>query len=925
MNCLKNTLLGKATFIICSLSLALSLFACQLFKSDQEKAKETFNQALESISANKTEEAFIHLKNVVKLQNDFPKAHYRLGTLYAKKGQPRMAVRELRTALSQKPDFPAASRYLALLLYRNGIYKQAIPHFKKLVSSTTPNIEDFLALSDSLFKTGKYELASSTLQRGLSVFPDNLDLKMLLARALFADKEQKKAIGLLKTVISDNPDKMAPRLLLIDYYEQEGLKSEAEKTLLDLRQDFPDQGVPYVVSARYALKRKDIDQAKSYLDQGIKRGLNNPEIYRLLGLIAHYRKNTSEAAKWFKRSVTAAPDNQRYYMLLADYYIFLKKFDKAEMIYEKMINKWPNLKPVKTQLAKLLLTERKNAQAKKHINELLEQDPDFAFGHVLKGLLQRKQGNKTEAKQAFLKARELAPDKSEGHFYYGLSLLEDKQYKLSLSEILTALDKNPDSVQIRLALAFLYFRTDKLQQSLQELETLLNKSPKDPKALNIKAAVLREMGRFSQAEEVYRLLLQETEESREEIRYQIAETLTLQEKYKQALAIYRDLLENDWEPKSVILRIAGLYLDQEDYSQGIRFIDNQLRDPVIKKSDLYFLKAVIALEGNKYKLSKDILKMLQQQNPDSIPVGYLLAKVYFQDKQLDQAIKVTKKVLALEPDHLEISKFLARIYIEKAEWTKAIGVYEDILKKHPDNGSAINDLAYLYAQQDQNLDKAYELAKKAKTLMPDNPEVKDTLGWISFKKGALGMAASSLGSAVQEKPEQPVFRYHLGNILYEQQDFAQAKKELQKSIELGLNRHQQQRAKSLLQEIRLEEDFKGDIHQALERGEYDMALEKAKKAQELRSDNSEIIFYLGRAYLGKESMLMAQRYFREAVELSPENSHYRYYFGQALFQDGQEDEAKVQLQRSLEMGLNSEYVPKAREMLAQIEKNKNHN
>ncbi len=920
MMCLKNKMLGNAAFITCTSVLALSLVACQLFKSDQEKAQEAFNKGLKAISANKTDEAFIHFRNAVQLQPDFPKSHYRLGILYVKKGQPRMAVRELQTALDQEPDFPAATRYLALLLYRNGAYDQAIPHLEKLVSSTTPNVEDFLALADSLFKTEKYEQASSVLQKALSVFPDNMDLKMLMARSLFANNDKPEAIELLKTVISDHPDKMTPRLVLINYHEQKGQEAQAEKALQDLRQDFPEQAVSYVVSARHALKRKDLDQAKNYLDQGLNNGVTDSEIYRLLGLIAHYKKHSSEAIKWLKKAVSVDSDNRKNYMLLADYYIFLKEFAKAREIYEQMIDRWPKLKPVKTQLAKLLLAERKDAQAKRHINELLEQDPDFAYGHVLKGLLEQKKGNKTEARQAFLRARELAPDKSEGHFFYGLSLLEDKQYKLSLSEILAALEKNPDSVQIRLALAFLYFRTDKLQQALQELETVLSKSSKDPKALSMKAAVLKEMGRFNKAEDVYRLLLQEKGVSKEAVRFQIAETLTLQEKYSKAMAIYRDLLEKGWQSRSVIIKIVGLYLDQKEYDQGIEFIDRQLRDPVIKRSDLYFLKAFVALEGKKYRLSKETLKMLHQEDPDSVPVLFLLGKIYFQDNQLGQAVNATEQALSIQPGHLGASRFLARIYIKQKKWDKAIGVYEGILDKHPDNGSAINDLAYLYAKEDKNLDKAYELAQRAKTIMPDNPEVNDTLGWIAFKKGALGMAASSLCSAVKEKPDQPVFRYHLGNILFERQAFDQARQELQKSIELGLDSQNQKKAHSLLEKIQLQTDFKQEILRALDQGKFDMALKKAKKAKELRPDDSEIIFYLGRTYFEKGSTLMALRYLREAVELSPETSRYHYYFGQALLHDGQEDEAKVQLQRSLETGLDKEYVPKAQELLAKIEK-----
>ena len=78
---------------------------------------------------------------------------------------------------------------------------------------------------------------------------------------------------------------------------------------------------------------------------------------------------------------------------------------------------------------------------------------------------------------------------------------------------------------------------------------------------------------------------------------------------------------------------------------------------------------------------------------------------------------------------------------------------------------AKNNLAYLYAEQGDHLDRALDLAQDAKSLMPDNPSVSDTLGWVLFKRGVPSAAISYLKEAETRTAEADaslgVIRYHL--------------------------------------------------------------------------------------------------------------------------------------------------------------------
>jgi tetratricopeptide (TPR) repeat protein len=84
----------------------------------------------------------------------------------------------------------------------------------------------------------------------------------------------------------------------------------------------------------------------------------------------------------------------------------------------------------------------------------------------------------------------------------------------------------------------------------------------------------------------------------------------------------------------------------------------------------------------------------------------------------------------------------------------------------PDSVLALNNLAYLYVEHLNQLDRAYELAEKAHTLKPDEAEIADTLGWILYKRGDYEQALALLQESANKLPENPEVQFHLGMTSY---------------------------------------------------------------------------------------------------------------------------------------------------------------
>ncbi len=109
---------------------------------------------------------------------------------------------------------------------------------------------------------------------------------------------------------------------------------------------------------------------------------------------------------------------------------------------------------------------------------------------------------------------------------------------------------------------------------------------------------------------------------------------------------------------------------------------------------------------------------------------------------------------------------LALLYERTNDFAKARDAYERLISIDPNFISALNNLAYLYADRLNDLDKAYGLARKARQLQRDDPAVADTFGWVLSKRGEYQLALPILQESAAKLPDSPEVQFHLGMTAY---------------------------------------------------------------------------------------------------------------------------------------------------------------
>jgi uncharacterized protein HemY len=124
------------------------------------------------------------------------------------------------------------------------------------------------------------------------------------------------------------------------------------------------------------------------------------------------------------------------------------------------------------------------------------------------------------------------------------------------------------------------------------------------------------------------------------------------------------------------------------------------------------------------------------------------------------------------------------------------------LQRFPDFAPAQKHLAALYLEEPATLDKAYDLAVKARKALPDDPELARTLGEINFQKKEYGRALQLLQESARATPLDAKGSYYLGASQLQLNQKPQATEALERALAAGLQEPFASEAKRLLAEAK---------------------------------------------------------------------------------------------------------------------------
>ena len=204
-------------------------------------------------------------------------------------------------------------------------------------------------------------------------------------------------------------------------------------------------------------------------------------------------------------------------------------------------------------------------------------------------------------------------------------------------------------------------------------------------------------------------------------------------------------------------------------------------------SHVHYLLALIYSSQKKYDLAtveyETVLKASSKNNPDNVEIHTYLAQLYYSLHRYPQAVEQFTYILQLAPRNVSVCYLLGSTYLELNQREKAKEAFRKVLALEPDHQEALNSLAYMYAQEETQLDEALKMVHRALDLDPSNGAYYDTLGWVLFKQGMKAESLMALEKA-QDYLEDTVIYDHMGDVYKALDEPALARKFWLKSLAL---------------------------------------------------------------------------------------------------------------------------------------------
>lgn len=246
-------------------------------------------------------------------------------------------------------------------------------------------------------------------------------------------------------------------------------------------------------------------------------------------------------------------------------------------------------------------------------------------------------------------------------------------------------------------------------------------------------------------------------------------------------------VESDSERAKIYFRVGSLY-------QAANF-DEEAEDWFRKLVEItpsgYVLVAQSLLKQGKSTEAVDFCIQAGQKLPPSA-VATVLAQILSSDK-VDPAVDRKAQPLiaaALDEDRGNVDLLMSAAVqrVTRDDLDEAVKLFKRVIELQPRHTLALNNLATIYAEQPAHLSEAQDYVERAMAVAGRNPALLDTLGTILLRAGKFGEAVSALEESVAGSASDPRYYFHLAAAYEGAGQPEKAKAALSTATQMGLDR-----------------------------------------------------------------------------------------------------------------------------------------
>ncbi len=653
-----------------------------------------------------------------------------------------------------------------------------------------------LGEADNYFKAGNYDKAKVTYLNVIRVDPQNALAFERIGTMWQEDSAPLRAAAFLAKTSELDPKNVENRTRLARCYLAIGRFSDGAKEASKVLDQNPDNGDALIILTEAARKKEDIEAAEEQLQKFPKK--NDVSFYLASANLFFNKGDPGAAGNSLGQALAVDPKSSQAHLALGNLHLVQRDFKRAgeelkkaadlapvrsierlkyaalksaagdteevRRIATEMTKQAPDYLPGWTLLAELAFKAKKYDEALSLLENVSSRDPEYVDGRRLQGNVLLAKGDTKKAVEVLERLDQTTPDAPLIKYELARAYLQNNnmnQAALALDQVVSI---NPNYDDAGLLLGQINLATGHGDKVIEPMTRLLKRRPDLSNAALVLAAAYSSLDRFDDAAAV---LHNQAESMPNDPQLQIALGLTLcqthrNDEARQAFEKAAQLSPNDLFP---IDQLIDLDLFDKHFDAARQTIRSQFqKDPNLPAGHFWEGK-VLAAEG-KWDAAEAELQKTLQFDPNFSSAYDVLAQIYVATNKLPQAVTQLQGLLSKDPKNTSALMTLALVYDRMNNYPSARDAYEKLLSIQPDFVPALNNLAYLYTEHLNNLDKAYELASKARQLAEQNASVGDSLGWVLYKRGDYQQALPILQQSAQKAADNPVIQFHLGMTAY---------------------------------------------------------------------------------------------------------------------------------------------------------------
>jgi len=550
-------------------------------------------------------------------------------------------------------------------------------------------------------------------------------------------------------------------------------------------------------------------------------------------------------------------------------------------------------------------------EALSQMRSALRYNPNSPAVHLELAALLEKSGNNREALENAEEAARLDPEDPDPHWFLAKIYFRNQNGGVAqaIQELEKLKDLTPQDEHVFYALGGAYFEQNQPEKAIAAYEMFQSLASSGDNGYREIAKYYDHNGNEDKAIEYLNKGLKAEPDSAESLAM-LALIYSKQNKNKEAVPVYRKLLEVTGGNPNVSRDLADALVNTNENGEALKLLDELVKNPGLAADlGIQTLRGKALFGLRKFPEATQTFQSILEAEPDALEARFLLGRVYEETGRYTEAAKVMTYLLdkgtgeEARSNRFVFQQHLAADYLEMGDYEKAISLYQDMAKVDPKRTGPQLIQAYRVSKQ---FDKALSLGKDLSEKNPGDVEIGILYARALADAGKPREGTEVLARLLEENPDNIDLYVNLSQVYLQDKRYSDAEKILRQAetkspdnIEIYVNLSQvylqNKRFADAEQMLVLAENKSPDkednerlkirLASVYEKqNDFDRAESIAKEILQADPQNAEALNYIGYMLADRGIRLEeAVNYVKEALAIEPQNGAYLDSLGWAFF------------------------------------------